>query len=100
LDNVEEIKASEIIAKGVKIDAGIKPETVLYSVSSSQIREEACGFSLDPDLDAKAIYARIVKFKKRLVRELTDYIRHNTASDLKPIIDSLQAFEKPPKPKF
>jgi hypothetical protein len=98
-DNLENIIVPDIIAQGIKIDTGMKPESVLYSVSSSQIRKEACGFSLDPDLDAKAVHARIEKFKKRLTRELTNYIRKSTTSGLKPIVDTLKSFEKPRKPK-
>ncbi|MFH0921243.1 MAG: nucleotidyl transferase AbiEii/AbiGii toxin family protein [Fibrobacterota bacterium] len=98
-DNLENISVSDMVAKGVKIDAGIKPETVLYSVSSSQIRKEACGFSLDPDLDAKAVHARIEKFRKRLIRELTDYIRNNTTSGLKPIVDTLRKLYSKGQPR-
>ena len=91
--NLEGLKIPDIIASGKKIDAGLNPETLLYSVSSSQIRKEACNFSLVPGFDNKKVYSLISKFKKSLVRGLHEYISNNTSSELKAVIDRIKSFE-------
>jgi predicted nucleotidyltransferase component of viral defense system len=90
LENIKGASILDIIQNGVKIDSGMKAETVLYSISSSQTRKEGCGFSLDPAKDSKAIFDGLIKFKKRLIKELTNTLQKNTDSDLKPIIDTLR----------
>jgi hypothetical protein len=94
LKNLKGASISDIILGGVKIDSGMKAETVLYSISSSQTRRDACGFSLDPASDSKVIYDRLIKFKKRLIKELTNILQHNISSDIKPIIDTLRGLIK------
>jgi len=100
--NLKDATAADIITEGKKIDGGMRAETVLYSVSSSQIRKEACGFALDPDLDEKKVYARILKFKKKLAGELGGLVRDSANSGLKPVMEtikSLSAGRKKPREK-
>ncbi len=67
---------AEWMRLGQGIDGGVSAESILAVLLSNRIRESACGFSLDPKLTAKKIARGLNTFQKRLVKELTDYLKH------------------------
>jgi hypothetical protein len=87
--NLNDLKISDIITMGNKIDRGVKVDSLLYSVSSSRLRKEACHFSIQGNLDAGKIHAKITKFKKLLVQGFYDHANKNTDSNLKMIIKKM-----------
>ena len=89
IKNLNNLKISDIIQLGKKIDAGMNIETLLYAVSSSEISKEACNFSLDPEINSKLTFKQISRFKKELVKEFSIYLETNTESELKAIIDRI-----------
>ncbi|MBN2498954.1 MAG: nucleotidyl transferase AbiEii/AbiGii toxin family protein [Deltaproteobacteria bacterium] len=60
------------IEHGQRIDAGLNRESLLLSVSGAELHKAACGFALDPSLDAARVLAQIGSFRAQLVRELAD----------------------------
>ncbi|MCP4681212.1 MAG: nucleotidyl transferase AbiEii/AbiGii toxin family protein [Desulfobacterales bacterium] len=88
--NLEGFSITDLIENGKKIDTGLNPETMLYSISSSTLSKESCNFSLDSEIDTKQVYKMICKFKDRLVSELENYLSNNTSSDLKAVVDKIK----------
>lgn len=60
---------------GRSVDGGVSGESLLASIAGTTLRQEACGFSLDPKQDSKAIYKGLLIFQKRLTGELVTYLK-------------------------
>jgi len=90
--NLKGFTYRDIVKQGGKIDSGMKLDTLLYSISSSQIRKEACAFSLDSAIDSKMIYDKLIKFKKILVKELSTNFEDDAVSELKPVVDFIRKY--------
>ncbi len=88
--NLEGFSIMDIIEDGMKIDSGLNPETMLYSISSSILSKESCNFSLDPKIDSKRIFKMISEFKDSLVNILENYLSNNISSDLKAVVDKIK----------
>jgi hypothetical protein len=76
-DHLEGLTYETLIEAGAKLDTGVTGESLLLSVSGTVLREEACGFSLDPNLSAKSIHAQLVRFflRDRPPPPLKDLVR-------------------------
>ena len=65
---------SELLKLGHTIDAGLNEESVLLSLTTATLREEACDFSLDPSITGKMINKQVNDFRDALKIELTNHL--------------------------
>lgn len=78
---------ADLISRGSAIDGGLCIETLLYSVKSAQLREDACHFFLPGSVMTHAsAFKKILKLQKKLIRLLLEYERRMPVS---PEADSL-----------
>jgi predicted nucleotidyltransferase component of viral defense system len=89
-DACEAIDIAFIIQEGMQIDAGMDPETLLFSISTAQLREEACGFAEEQEQSSKDVFKKIVAFQKILMKQLNDFLKKLPDEDLKKIVARLR----------
>lgn len=69
--HMENPDLAELIKQASLIDGGIVPETLLYTLSATTPREEACHFTLPHDaLKPKDVLKKIQGFKKELIQKI------------------------------
>ena len=85
-DEFGDINIKSIIKEGGDIDGGMDPETLLYSLSTANLREEACAFAEKQKLSSRDVLKKILKFKNLLIEKLNDHLDHLPSEDLKKTI--------------
>ncbi len=70
------LPVKELVEWGQSIDSGVSVNNLLVSLAGTQLREEACGFSLDPKVKASRVFKDINKFKDNLVADLLTYAKN------------------------
>ena len=85
-DALGAIDIAFIIQEGMQIDAGMDPETLLFSISTAQLSEGACGFSEAQNQSAKDVFKQVVTFQKILMKQLNDFLKKLPDEDLKKIV--------------
>jgi hypothetical protein len=77
-EHMENPDVAELIQRASQIDGGIVPETLLYTLSATTPREDACHFTLPHDvLKPKDVLKKIQHFKKQLIQKI--YVLENEA---------------------
>lgn len=72
-EHMENPDLAELVKQASLIDGGIVPETLLYTLSATTPREEACHFTLPHDaLKSKDVLKKIQGFKKQLIQKIRD----------------------------
>jgi Nucleotidyl transferase AbiEii toxin, Type IV TA system len=90
-------KFEDLIRLGNEIDAGVRGEAVLGSVSGAILRKEACNFSLDfGDSGKKSgqIYEEILAFRQNLLRGLAVYLENEPTPELGELVRGLEKLRK------
>jgi predicted nucleotidyltransferase component of viral defense system len=75
LEYFSNTKIDELVRLGQEIDGGVNAENILSSLSSAQINQGACDFSLDKTISKKQIFNEISDFRKKLIIETSNYLR-------------------------
>lgn len=88
--HVEGLDYAKMIELGKKLDGGFSGEAVLLSLSSANLKEEACDFSLDPSKTPKQIYQELLSFQKGLIKNLNTYLRKEPPLPLKKLVDRIR----------
>jgi hypothetical protein len=65
-------------------------EGLLLSLSGADLRKEACGFALDPDLTPEAVHRRVCEFRKRMLRGLSLHLKALPAPPLKELVRRIE----------
>ena len=86
----EEVETSDLISMGAEIDAGMDAETLLFSIASAPLSEEACDFSLDPAISEKVVYKQIKSFQQLLIGNLQDYLEDLPPPPMKELVERLR----------
>lgn len=82
---------SELVTIGQKIDTGVSEESILISLSGAQLKESSCHFAEEQGVSAKAAFGIISKFKERLFREYSSYLKQKPeVHELKHVLDKLK----------
>jgi len=89
-DACEAVDIAFIIQEGLQIDGGMDPETLLFSISTAQLCEDACGFAEEHKQSSQDVYKKIVAFQKSLVKQLNDFLKKLPNEDLKEIVARLR----------
>ena len=88
-EHLEKPDVAKLIERANLIDGGIVPETLLYTLSATTPREEACHFLLPHDSSKpKDTLKKIQNFKKNLIEQIRDI--ENKA----PLSESAQALRE------
>jgi len=97
LQNIPGLTIEKLLDYGSKIDAGLNGETLLLSVSGAIIKEEACGFFLEPmpfkassKITKKEIFTQIQKFKNELCKTLSLYLKNQPVPELADLIKKIK----------
>jgi len=85
-ENTEAIDISFILEQGKEIDGGMDPETLLFSISTAILREDACGFSEKQKKNSKVVFKTIRSLQNKLIKLLNEYLENLPTDDLKKVI--------------
>jgi hypothetical protein len=85
-----EMETAKWISLGNTIDRGVTGESLLASIAGTNLREEACGFSLGDADSAASVYKSLLAFQKKLVREIAAYLKDLPTPPLGKLIRKLK----------
>ena len=74
LEICPQVAIEELIRFGRSIESGVSAESMLASVGGTQLREEACDFSLSAKENKKVIFRELERFQKQLVKSLQTFL--------------------------
>lgn len=75
LKHFNELTLPELIIMGQEIDLGVNIDSLTLSIGGTNLKEDACDFSIDRDISNKNIYAQILSFQKLLLKQLLQLSR-------------------------
>jgi len=90
LNHFDESTIENLIEGGLEIDAGLDAELLLYSISTAELREDACDFSMDKTCDPKDIHKQILAFQKQLIRQFQNHLDNLPSDDLKKMVSRIR----------
>lgn len=90
----ESIAAERLIELGQEIDAGMTAEGLLISLAGADLSEESCGFSIDPAVEKKAVFAEIEAFRKKLIEELITLAEHQPTPALGALVKRIRRMKR------
>lgn len=76
----------ELIDAARSIDGGVSRETLVYSVGSTRLERDACGFAVEFGASAAAVFAEITSFQRALLSELDRYLSPGANSTLSVLV--------------
>lgn len=79
---------SNLVDLGSQIDGGVTAETILISLSSADLRKEACGFSSQQD--ASTVFQQVSKLRDTLAREFEKLARKRAESPISELVRKLR----------
>lgn len=86
----KETSLADLVKMAQEIDGGANPESIYMSVAGTNLREEACNFSLNPKEKPKTIYKELVKFQRELIKVLKKQIEGKPIPPLGKLFKSLK----------
>ncbi|HLG19384.1 MAG TPA: nucleotidyl transferase AbiEii/AbiGii toxin family protein [Bdellovibrionota bacterium] len=89
-EHMDGLTYERLIQVGHEIDGGLTGETLLMSVSNTILREEACDFSLDPQVTPKNVHAQLISFQKSFLKGLSLYLKNQPAPPLKDLLKQVK----------
>ncbi len=93
-EHMDQLDLKNLIRLGQKIDQGVNGETMLLSISTTSLRQDACYFSVDPKINAKDIYQRLILFQKELILNLNNLLKNEPPPLLKELIKKIKKFSR------
>jgi hypothetical protein len=70
LDRLPDLTLERLMEMGRRVDGGMTAENVLLSVLGTPLQRTSCDFAIDPPLDSKQVYDKILAFQKGLILNL------------------------------
>lgn len=91
-DNFRKPAFAEFVELGRVIDTGVNEESILISLSGSQLRESACLFAEQAGVSAHEVFQKVATFRDTLIREYSAYLREKPEHHkLKNVLDKLRS---------
>ena len=84
-----ERELSELIELGRKVDGGVTGETLVYSIGSTNLDRNACGFAVDFGVSTATVFSTITAFKKELLKALDVHLSSESTSTLRDVVRRL-----------
>jgi predicted nucleotidyltransferase component of viral defense system len=82
---------SEFVSLGQTIDTSVSEESILISLSGTQLRESACHFAEQVGVSAGSVFKRVNAFKMNLIREYSLYLKKKDETfTLKSVLDKMK----------
>lgn len=81
----------ELIDVARSIDGGVTGETLIYSVGSTRLERDACGFAVEFGASAAVVFAEITAFQRELLSELNRHLSHGATSTLSVLVRNRRA---------
>ena len=72
----------DLIELARTVDGGVTGETLVYSIGSTSLEREACGFAVEFGVSAAEVYGRISAFQDDLIAALDHHLSHGAPSRL------------------
>lgn len=82
------IHYENLIELGKEIDAGVSGESILLSVSGTQLSKESCDFVTNEGKDK--VFKKLCDFKNKFVKELSIFLHQRKDTDLSLLVRSLK----------
>ena len=82
------------------MDAGLTLESLIISISGSELNESACGFSKDQEVSEKEVFHQIINFKEKLLKILseeahrTSLTQNSAEKSLRDLVHQLKKFHR------
>ncbi len=90
--HLESMTVEHIFREGLRVDAGLNGESLLFSLASTKLSQSACGFSVSQGVSAGEVFKQISVFKKKLIPGIHSYLDGNANSELKKLVDIIKSF--------
>ena len=81
----------DLIELGRTVDGGVTGETLVYSIGSTRLEREACGFAVEFGVSAADVFRQLTAFQRDL---LTTLDRHLTSGATSPLRDLVRRIRK------
>ena len=76
----------DLIELARTVDGGVTGETLVYSIGSTTLEREACGFAVEFGVSAGAVLRRISAFQRDLLSALDRHLSHGATSSLSDLV--------------
>ncbi|MFH1263587.1 MAG: hypothetical protein V1495_09140, partial [Pseudomonadota bacterium] len=80
---------ADLIQLGGEIDSGVTGEGLLIGISGATLREESCGFALDPLVSRAEVFKQVTGLQKDLLKGLSLYLHSKPAPPLRELVRRL-----------
>ncbi len=92
LDEFNQTSIGELIELGSEVDAGMDAEFLLFNISNTELRQDACNFAIGQIPSPKEIFSQITEFKKKLIQNLQAYLENVSPPVLGEVVKRLKRF--------
>ena len=82
---------TELIELARTVDGGVTGETLVYSIGSTKLEREACGFAVDFGVSAAAVFAKVTAFQRDLLTALDRHLSHGATSSLSDLVRRMRS---------
>ena len=76
----------DLIELARTVDGGVTGETLMYSIGSTSLEREACGFAVDFGVSAAAVFRQVTAFPRELLTALDRHLSDAATSPLRDLV--------------
>ena len=76
----------DLIELARTVDGGATGETLVYSIGSTRLEREACGFAVEFGVSAAAVFRQVTAFQRDLLTALDRYLTRAATSPLRDLV--------------
>ena len=76
----------DLIELARTVDGGVTGETLVYSIGSTRLEHEACGFAVEFGVSGAAVFRQIRAFQRDLLTALDRHLSHGATSSLSDMV--------------
>ena len=76
----------DLIELARTVDGGVTGETLVYSIGSTRLERDACGFAVEFGVSAAAVFRQLTAFQRDLLTVLDRHLTQGTSSPLRDLV--------------
>ncbi len=77
---------TDLIELARTVDGGVTGETLVYSIGSTRLERDACGFAVEFGVSAAAVFRQVTAFQRDLLTSLDRHLTRGATSPLRDLV--------------
>lgn len=83
-------KLPDLVELARTVDGGVTGETLMYSIGSTSLEREACGFAVDFGVSVAAVFRQVTAFQRELLTALDRHLSRAATSPLRDLVSRIK----------